>query len=583
MRLRRGAGLALALILFACLVSAGGLLFLWAMLGREPAVAPQSTLVIKLAGDLGDGGPEDMVGQLLPVVHPPSVRAVVDNLRKAARDRRISSVLVVPNGLSSPYWAKLQEVRAALAEFRKSGKPAWAFLEYGGQPEYALATACDRVFLLPTSPLDLRGIASEELFLRGLFDKVGAVPDMVHVGDYKTATNQLTQKTFTPAHREMAESLANDLFDQLAQAVADGRRKPASEVRSLIDDGPFLPEDALRTGLVDDLAYEDEVMARLKPGGGAPARIDLDEYARVSPASAGFIGGPRIGVIYVTGTITSGASGFAPMSGPTAGSDTIVRFIRRVRDDASIRALVLRVDSPGGSAVASDVIWRELKLFREAKPSRPLVVSMSDLAASGGYYIAMAAPTIVAAPGTLTGSIGIFGGKIATGGAFAKLGINIEGVKAGQNAAMDSSARPFSPSERAKVEEQLQAFYEQFIEKAAASRGMTPERLDRVAQGRVWTGRQARELKLVDELGGLETAVGLARQKAGIPASASVDLVVYPPRRTLYDLITAQLAGGPMDARFGWWPAVATRGLAGMALLPGQIFRPGEPLALMGY
>ena len=585
MAMRRGVGLVLAIVIFSCLASVTGLVAIYLLTGREPAVPARSTLVVRLSGDLDEGGPEDVLGQYLPVRRPTTVRTVVENLRKARVDPRISAVLVQPSGFTTPYWAKLQEVHDAIVEFRRSGKQAIAYMEYGGQSEYYVAAACDRIFMVPTSTLDLTGVASYLLFLRGTLDKIGAVPDMIHVGDYKTATNQLTEKTLTPAHREMVNWLNRDLYDQLVRAVADGRKKSEAEVRRLLDEGPFLPEDALRAGLVDDLAYEDQVRDRLKSAdrGVDRNRLPLEEYDRVSAASLGLNRGQRIAVIYAAGTITSGRSGYDPLSGATVGSDTLAEYLRKVRDDSSIRAVVLRIDSPGGGAVASDVIWRELTLLRDAKPQRPLVVSMSDLAASGGYYIAMAAPTIVAEPGTLTGSIGIYGGKIATGGTYGKLGANIEALSIGRNAEMDSPVRPYTPEERAKVDEQLRAFYEQFVEKAAQSRHMTPEQIDAIGQGRVWTGRQAKDLRLVDALGGLDKAVALAKEQAKIPAGAEVELVIYPPRRTLYELLSMQFGGGEEKARLDAALGFGRGGGVAAALARASLFRRGELLALMPF
>ncbi len=239
----------------------------------------------------------------------------------------------------------------------------------------------------------------------------------------------------------------------------------------------------------------------------------------------------------------SGRSGYDPLNGPVLGSDTLVDYIRRVREARDIRGVVLRIDSPGGSAVASDVLWRELVLMRDSKPEKPFVVSMSDLAASGGYYIAMAAPQIVAEPGTLTGSIGIFGGKVVTGGVFNKLGREHRGRQPRREFAdMNSPTRPYSPAERAKVGEQLQAFYDQFVERVAASRHMTPERVDAIAQGRVWTGRQAKENGLVDEIGGLDRAIELVKHKAKI-AGREVEVVVYPTRKSIYEILSSQWSG----------------------------------------
>jgi protease-4 len=580
--MRRGVGLVLALVLFACFVSLGGLLAIWVIVGGEPSVPSRSTLILRVDGDPVEGGPDDGFAQFLPVRRARGIRMLVENIRKAKVDRRVAAMVVRPTGLSSPYAAKIQELRDAILDFRRSGKPAVAYLEEGEQSDYYLATACDRVFLLPSSPLQLTGSASYEIFLRGTLDKVGAYPDLMHIGAYKTASNQLTEKTFTAAHREMAQSLNDESYEQLVKAIADGRKKSEAEVRTLIDEGPFLPEDALGVGLIDDVAYEDQLGEKGKIPYGRGKSLELDEYDRVSAASLGLGRGPRIAVIYAAGTIVSGKSGYDPLNGSVLGADTLIEYIRKVRDARDIQGVVLRIDSPGGSAAASDAIWRELVLMRDAKPDRPFVVSMSDLAASGGYYMAMAAPEIVAEPGTLTGSIGIFGGKFVTGGVYAKLGANIEGVSRGAHADMNSPTRPYTDAERAKMGEQLQAFYDQFVERVAASRHMTPEHVDALAQGRVWTGRQARQNGLVDEIGGLDRAVALVRQKAKLPGT-EVELVVYPSRKSLYEILSSQFSGSDEQARLAALMGITGRRALGQITAPWTLFRQGEALALMPF
>jgi protease-4 len=494
-------------------------------------------------------------------------------------------VLLKPTGFDSAYWGKVQEIRDAVLDFKKSGKPVYAYLEYGGDKEYYLAAAADRVFLLPSSPLDLKGIATYAVFLRGTLDKIGAYPDMRHIGDYKTAMNQLTEKGYTRAHKEMDESIDRDLFDQLVRGIADGRKKSEAEVRALIDQGPFLPEDALRAGLIDDVAYEDQVEDKLKKSDERLRKIDGEDYARVNASSFGLNRGPRIGVIYATGTIVNGRSGFDPLNGAALGSDTLIDSIRQARRDNSLKAIVLRIDSPGGSAAASDAIWRELMIARNERSDRPIVASMSDLGASGGYYIAMPAQVIVAQPATLTGSIGIFGGKIVTGGTYEKLGAHIDSTSIGKNAEMDSPVRPFNADEVKKLQEQLQAFYDSFVEKVAQSRHTTPEKIDAIAQGRVWTGQQAKENGLVDSLGGLDAAVAIAKQRAKLAADTEVELVVFPPRKSFYELLTDQFSGSTEQASMGQWlQSNLSKGeLEALRMMRGPLtmFRRGEPLALM--
>ena len=583
--MKRGIRLVFGLIATAVFVSMAAILTLYLVVSREPSVAQQSALVLRPAGELHEVLPDDVFGQFMRS-DVTTVRGFVESLRKARRDPRISTVLLMPGSLELPFWGKVQELRDAVVDFRKSGKTVVAFLEFGGDREYYLASAADRVFLLPTSPLDLTGVASYEIFLRGTLDKIGAYPDFRHIGEYKTAVNQLTETSMTPAHREMSESLNRDMYDQLVRGLAASRKKTEAEIRALLDQGPFLPEDALRAGLVDDLAYEDQLddrVPQLKAASGDMRRIEDAEYRHVSPRSVGIRPQSRIAVIYAAGVIASGRSGIDPVNGAVAGSDTLLDQIRRIRDDETVKAIVLRVDSPGGSSTASDVIWRELMITRDQKPSRPLVVSMSDLAASGGYYIAMPGQWIVAQPATLTGSIGIYTGKMVTGGTLGKLGITTETVKSGRNADMYSPLAPFSPEQRAKVDEYMQGFYDQFVEKVAEARHTTPERIDAIAQGRVWTGRQAKDIGLVDELGGLDAAIAAAKQRARIPNDEDVELVMFPPRRSFYEALADQLGGA--SAGSGLRALLGDRDARAVAALttPMRLFRRGEPLALMPF
>jgi len=582
---RRGFAILFTLLGVAFFISIVGFGALYLLVGREPSVPSNATLVLRVGGSLAELAPNDVVGYLRGT-KTPTVRAIVDNLRKAKVDSRVRSVLLKPTGFESPFWAKVQEIRDAVVDFRKSGKPVYAYLEYGGDREYYLATAADKVFLMPSTPLDLTGVATYELFLRGTLDKVGVFPDLHRIGDYKTAVNTFKEKSYTAAHREMDESMNRDLYEQIVRGIADGRKKNEADVRSLIDDGPFLPEDALHAGLVDDVAYEDQVDDKLRSG-EKRARLDTDDYSRVSPSSLGLNKGPRIAVIYASGTITSGKSGYDPVNGPIAGSDTLIDYIKQARRDSGVRAIVLRVDSPGGSATASDAIWRELTITKNERTDRPLVVSMSDLAASGGYYIAMPAQVIVAQPSTLTGSIGIFGGKFVTGGMYEKLGAHIESTSIGKNAEINGPARPYNQQEVKKLQEQLQSFYDQFVEKAAASRHSTPEKIDAIAQGRVWTGRQGKQNGLVDDLGGLDRAVSIAKQRAKIAADADVELIVYPPRKSFYELVSEQLSGsGESLAVRAWLTQNLSSGeLEALRIVRGPfaMFRRGEPLALMPF
>ena len=570
MAVRRGVWLVVALLSVAVVVSAAGLVFTALLVGRGPQVGGNSVLMMRVSGDLQEIEPGGVIGQLMEP--PPTVRSVTEALRKAKVDKRVTGVVIRPAGTAA-LWAKVQEVRDAIIDFKSSGKPVIGYLEQGAEQEFYLASAASKVFLMPTASLDLTGVASYELFLRGTLDKIGAYPDALHVGEFKTASNIYTEKTYTPSHREMAESLNRDLYEQLVQGLAEARDKSPEEIRRLIDHGPFLPEDAVRAGLIDDVAYEDELDDKVQLATGTPRFLSPKDYRGVSLTSLGLNRGQRIAVLYAVGVISTGESSD---DASVVGSDTIVQELRRIRADDSIKAVVLRIDSPGGSAIASDVIWREVMLTREAKP---VIASMSDVAASGGYYIAMPAHQIVAEPATLTGSIGVVMVKFVIDGTFEKMGMNLEGVTNGKYADMYSPVRPFTPVERKKVEEQMQATYEAFVEKAAAGRSTTPERIDAIAQGRVWTGKQARELGLVDELGGLNRAIALAKSRANIAEDDEVELVIYPQRRSIYELFGSPFgmeSGGVFGALFGR-EARAVQTLTA----PLRLFRRGEPLALM--
>ena len=570
-------------LVVATVISVAAMLLLYVVMSQEPRVPQHATLVLSPSGDLPEVLPDFMFGGGDEL----TVRSYVELIRKAKTDARIEGILLRPGGINSPFWAKLQELRGAIDDFKTSGKYVYAWLEYGGDREYFLSSVADKVYLLPSASLDLTGVASYEVFLRGTFDWIGTYPDFLHVGDYKTAVNTYLEKSFTPAHKEMSQSLNRSQYDQLVGAIADARGKSEAEVRALIDQGPFQAVDALRVGLIDEVAYEDE-LDDLIPELKDADYVDAEDYVSVTWERTGVTRRSKIAVINASGVINSGSSGFDPVNGPVVGSDSLVEYIREARANDSIKAIVLRVDSPGGSSTASDVIWRELSISRENH--RPVIVSMSDLAASGGYYIALGGDAIVAQPGTLTGSIGVYTGKFVTTGSLEKLGANIEATSDGKHAEIYSPDRRFTPEERKKVEESMQVVYDQFIERTAAARHMTPEKVDEIAQGRVWTGAQAKQIGLVDELGGLYKAVDLAKQRARIPADEEVELVVYPPHRSFYEVLTDELsspagklkAAYTSDALLELLGPRERRALAAV-LAPSRLFRSGQVLAHMPY
>lgn len=554
------------------LVSGTGLFLLALFSSSAPPISGNSTLVLRIGAPLAEIEPSD-VFQLLRTT--PTLRSTVDLIRRAKTDARIKALVVRPVA-SGALWAQMQEIHDALLDFKSSGKPLIAYLESGGAGEYYVATAADRVVLMPAGQLDVTGMTYYEVFFRGALDKIGVVPDLLHIGEYKTASNTFTEHGFTPAHREMTRALNRDWYDEFVRALARGRKMTEDAARKAIDGGPYLADGAKKAGLVDELGYEDQLDDTAPVKG--TQQVDEEQYSRAAPPPPAATGG-RIALLYAVGTIAGGESSFDSPTGAVLGSDTFTEWIRKVRVDPGIRAVVVRIDSPGGSAIASEVIWRELMLTRDVKP---VVVSMGDVAASGGYYIAAPAQVIVAQPGTLTGSIGVVTGKFVVQGALDKLGIGTGAVSEGTFGDMNSPFRPFSPDERARVEEQMRTTYELFVKRVADGRQQTAARIDAVAQGRVWTGHQARELGLVDELGGLDLAIRRAAEKAKLDPTKNVSLVVYPGKRSLYDLVSRQFGS----------PSSATAGLDLMLRRPDvravqsafsmlQLFRRGEPLTVL--
>ena len=578
----KGVRFVVTVLLVATAFSVLAMLVLYVLVGTGPRVPDGATLVLRPSGDIPEVLPDVIFGG-----EDLTVRSYIELIRKAKHDRRIQRILLRPGAINSPFWAKVQELRGALQDFRESGKPVHAWLESAGDREYYLASVADRIYLLPSASLDLTGVVTYEVFLRGTFDWIGTYPDFLHVGDYKTAVNTYLEKTYTPAHREMSESLTRSHYEQLVQGIANARKKSEADVRALIDQGPLQPEDALRVGLIDEVAYEDE-LDDLVPELRDSVYVEAEDYAQVPWDRVGVRRRSRIAVINAAGIIVSGSSGFDPVNGAVVGADSLVEYIREARADRSIRAIVLRVDSPGGSSTASDVIWRELSITREN--NRPVVVSMSDLAASGGYYISLGGDVIVAQPGTLTGSIGVYTGKFVATGTLDKLGANIEATSRGTHAEIYSPDRRFTAEERTKIEESMQLVYDQFVERTAAARQMTPEKVDEVAQGRVWTGEQARQLGLVDELGGLYKAIDVAKQRARIAPEDEVELVVYPPRRSFYQVLADELRGpvgqlrvtNASEALLQLLGPRERKALAAV-LAPSRLFRTGQVLAHMPY
>ena len=516
---------------------------------------------------------------------------VLDGLRRGRGDHRVRALVAKVGGRNIGL-AIVQELRAAIEEFRAAGKltVAWAetFGEFSaGNVPYYLATAFDTIYLQPSGDLGLTGIAVERRFYRGTLDRLGVELQVGKRHEYKNAADQFTERSFTGPAREATERLAASITGQLTDAIAARRKIDPGQARALIDQGPFPAAQALEAGLVDALGYRDEVFASVRKQAGPGAILQyvsryrrshaLAERARKLPA-------PRqefVALIYATGPIRRGRSSRGPLPvGGGMGSDTLAAALRGAAGDDRARAIVLRVNSPGGSYVASDTIWREVVRARGA--GKPVVVSMGNVAASGGYLISVAADSIVAQPGTVTGSIGVLSGKPVLADMLGRAGVTTDSVAEGAHSDMFTTSRPFSEDEWALVNSWLDQIYADFTGKVAAGRGLSGDRVHELARGRVWTGADALANGLVDELGGLDLAAGLARTRAGLPPGAPVR--VYPRVRPLDRLrppassdsrpaAPSGLAAGLLAETWGpVWRLAARAGFApdGALMLPGS-------------
>ncbi len=501
-------------------------LIVWAA-AKPTRLSSNSVLLIDASGEISEQRSATLLG-LFEDDSTPVLHEYLDAIDAARTDSRITGIVVRLAPLDTG-GGLLEEVRAHLLSFQSSGKPSICYLGYDGigNPEYYLASACSQIWLVPSNPVDIRGMMAEATFYRGSLDKLKIVPEFYHIAEYKTATNELTEKKFTPAHREEVEGLLHGIYNQYIHDTAQARNMDAAAFEAILNRGPLLSDDAVAAKIVDRLGYWDQVQEFFKSRAGSWNPISLSRYRTFVP---GVLTGPQIAVIHATGLIVSGESQTSSTSGFVMGGDSVASDIRSARDNSSIKAIVLRVDSGGGSVVASEVIRREVELARDKKP---VVVSMSDVAASGGYWIAAPANKIVADPNTETGSIGVLTGKLNLSGLYDLLGASTDYVATSDNATMFSDQQNFTPAQEANIKKSLDDTYAQFTRGVAQSRGMTVEAVDKIGKGRVWTGAQAKDLGLVDELGGFDRAIEVAKQLAQIPAQQSVHIVRFPIDKSL--------------------------------------------------
>lgn len=498
---------------------------------KQPTVADNAILVLDLQGAVPESAPVEIP---FPLGAAPqlSVRDLWTSLRQAAKDPKVKAVILQPRSVSAG-WAKLQEMRQEILDFKKSGKPVYAYLQSPSSREYYLASVADKIYVSPDDMIDVKGFLLEEMYYKNTLEKLGVQVEVDHIGKYKDAGDSFTRTGMTPETREVLNQVLDQIYNNFCTSVAESRHLTADQVKALLDSGPFQASQAKANGLIDELAYEDQAYGDLKKklGDGSLNKVSIKTYFKTAPGK-----GDRIAMLVGEGEIVRGdpQQGFGE-SATNISSGGFAKVIRQVRNDSSIKGVIVRVDSPGGDSVASDEILHELKMLSESKP---VAISMSDYAASGGYFISMTGDPIISYPNTLTGSIGVLYVRPNLKGLFDKLGITEDQISRGKLANLDDTTQPLSDAGRLKLHESIEATYKSFVGKVAASRKKSFDQIDSLAQGHVWMGAQAKGNGLVDQLGGLSEAVEVVRKKAGLPAGGETNLVMFPARKTIFEMLS---------------------------------------------
>ena len=514
--------------LFVAILAA--LLVTWWQARRGPSIPSGSYVVLSLAGSYPDVAPDHFLARVF-LPREATLFEVLLDLRKAKVDPRIRGIVLRIGSLEIG-WGKAAELRQAVVDFRKSGKLAVALIEQEftpGNMAHFIASACDRVYLVPGSSAPLSGLAANYLFFGGVWEKLNIEMTVEKRAEYKTAGDMIANKAMTPAHREMANSILDSLSAEFFEGLALSRSVSVDRLKQIVEtEAPSAAEELVAHGIIDGSQHWEELRQEL---GGKDARFtDEATYRRVPPEAVGLQTGPTVALIFAAGQIVTGESRRTP-SGMLLGADTIREALQRAAENELVRAIVVRVDSPGGSALASEMIWRTV---REAAKAKPVVVSMSDVAASGGYYASVGATKIVAQPTTLTGSIGVVLARPAIAGFLDRLGIHAETIARGRFATLDDVTTSLDAAQKARLGEEVDRTYQLFLQRVAEGRGLAFANVQEVARGRVWTGAQALANELVDRLGGLFDAVELAKELAGIPREQEVRLLVIPPPQGLW-------------------------------------------------
>ncbi len=508
------------------------------MLNYKGAVPSKTVLEMNLTSQMIEDAPDSAVAKYM-LSDRPRVRDIVDGLDRGAKDDRVvgmvATISSVPMGM-----AEAQEIRDAVFRFRAKKKFAVAYSEtFGefapGNGAYYVATAFDQIYLQPSGDVGLTGLMIETQFMKGTLDKLGVKFHGDHRYEYKNALNIYTETKYTAAHKEANSKVMNSWFSQMKNGICEARHLDPNQFAALVDKGPYLGKEALDAKLVDGMAYRDEVYEQVKTKAGKGAELlYLGKY--LYRAGRPHDSGKTVALIYGVGQVMRGKSDFSAINGSvTMGSETVAGAFRAAIEDDDVKAILFRVDSPGGSYVASDTIYREV--LRARKAGKPVIVSMGNLAGSGGYFVAMGADKIVAEPGTITGSIGVLGGKMYAAGFWNKLGLSHDEIHTSQNATMFTTTQDYNDTEWQRFEAWLDRVYDDFTGKVAEGRRLSRERVKEIAKGRIWTGEDAKAIGLVDELGGFDRALDLVKKAIGVPENDEVKVVVFPQRKKLYELL----------------------------------------------
>lgn len=504
--------------------------FILSLSESEPVVEDNSYLEISLGGSLPEYVAPSPFNEITGDV-PVDLKMIRENLEKAAVDERINGVILTLGFLQTGY-AKIEELRTYIKKYRESNKKIYAYMEFGMTKEYLVASACDSIIMPESSNLFLPGVSAEITFYKNFFKKFGIEASFVHAGAYKNAPDTYTRSTISKTHREVIDNLLDNIYNFTVQITSKERGLDPKKVTHLIESqSGFTAKTALNEGLIDAVMQKSDIVSLLKTKKISPERVSNRSYAKISISSLGIRTDDKIAVVHISGAIVSGSNADDPVLGTLAGESTLIDNIETAANSRSTKAIILRIDSPGGSAIASDNIWEAV---RKAAKKKPVVASISDYGASGGYYIAMGADSIVNSAMSLVGSIGVFVGKFSIGGLYNKVDMNVERYQRGKNAGLFSLSTAWSPSERKVIQRLTDDFYTDFVTKVALERKQSFSDINTIAQGRVWTGEEAKQNKLIDEIGSLYTAIDLAKKMADISQEQSVRLRYFPEEKGLF-------------------------------------------------